>query len=642
MIRTLVLWSALSGIALSSSLIVGVEPSRQHLYEASSNHWTCLDDSSVVLRADQINDGACDCPDGSDEPGTGACGIAGPQFYCANEGFIPKYISQSKVGDGVCDCCDCSDELLSGVEPFYRGATCSELKESWDKIVETETKRYEEGAQALRKLYHNYNLDSEQKPVDKELLAERIEELSKKLVSNELVLSQTKARYAEQLMADNPMLYEYEQIDVNSITLEIDSSFKQIVQVTKAYESLLKILNSLQDNYSRSLNDRVVNENVKKFNFLKLHSLSKLRCDSKVEEEKRLQLLEYFQQELPTIFAEGRIDKPSSYMIGKFSFVEKMILSKSQYVDNLISKINQLSGLMSDVSENYNVNYQDSGVKDAVEAYKGWLVQSQNLAVHKMFPQEFTQKLAQVESLIQANSHIILASDNQDEMNSSIQNFLQHLNFLKNEIPKIFRPNLRSQIKAHESTVHHLQDDLKLKRDEYEALIRAEDNQEDQDFERLKKLITAISNSQPITSMIDNYLYQITLHDSVYQKEESSNANQVKIGSFKDLYLQKDEVESKYFEYLKSKYPNEDDLFPALTNEIDNTHIEYLIGSLHNINNGLILQYGGGNKCWNGPMRAARVTVHCGKNFQILNVYETTKCNYSVDLEGPIGCNLSL
>ncbi|XP_058810019.1 uncharacterized protein LOC131675164 [Phymastichus coffea] len=58
----------------------------------------------------RVNDDYCDCVlDGSDEPGTNACnnGI----FYCEKTIHkFPASISSYKVNDGICDCCDGSDE----------------------------------------------------------------------------------------------------------------------------------------------------------------------------------------------------------------------------------------------------------------------------------------------------------------------------------------------------------------------------------------------------------------------------------------------------------------------------------------------------------------------------------------------------
>lgn len=47
-----------------------------------------------------VNDDYCDCPDGTDEPGTSACpnGV----YYCENKGFVPGVIRSSRVNDGVC------------------------------------------------------------------------------------------------------------------------------------------------------------------------------------------------------------------------------------------------------------------------------------------------------------------------------------------------------------------------------------------------------------------------------------------------------------------------------------------------------------------------------------------------------------
>lgn len=50
-----------------------------------------------------VNDDYCDCPDGSDEPGTSACeGRPHAYFYCRNAGHIPARILSSRVNDGIC------------------------------------------------------------------------------------------------------------------------------------------------------------------------------------------------------------------------------------------------------------------------------------------------------------------------------------------------------------------------------------------------------------------------------------------------------------------------------------------------------------------------------------------------------------
>ncbi|GBF96865.1 glucosidase 2 subunit beta [Raphidocelis subcapitata] len=84
----------------------GVRPELAAKYEGEE--FTCLD-GSLTLPASAINDDWCQCPDGSDEPGTSACGNG--VFYCRNRGHEPKVMSTAFVDDGVCDCCDGTDEL---------------------------------------------------------------------------------------------------------------------------------------------------------------------------------------------------------------------------------------------------------------------------------------------------------------------------------------------------------------------------------------------------------------------------------------------------------------------------------------------------------------------------------------------------
>ncbi|KAL8962741.1 MAG: hypothetical protein Q9193_000900 [Seirophora villosa] len=160
-----VLW-----LTTAAQLVVAAEPSRprgigpEHAkFYKSPDIFTCISNPSVTVSVSQINDDFCDCPDGSDEPGTSACSylsdlspsyvsdlssdnasrsIALPGFYCKNKGHQPAYVPFLSVNDGVCDydlCCDGSDEWAQ-VGGLKCENKCNEIGKAWRKQEEQRKK----------------------------------------------------------------------------------------------------------------------------------------------------------------------------------------------------------------------------------------------------------------------------------------------------------------------------------------------------------------------------------------------------------------------------------------------------------------------------------------------------------------------
>lgn len=122
----------------------GIAPEDEKYYKSSGDTMPCKDGSKKITRA-QFNDDFCDCPDGSDEPGTSACPLG--KFYCQNAGHVPLSIFSSRVNDGICDCCDGSDEYDGKVKCQN---TCWEAgKVARDKLMK-KIATYQEGV-TLRK-----------------------------------------------------------------------------------------------------------------------------------------------------------------------------------------------------------------------------------------------------------------------------------------------------------------------------------------------------------------------------------------------------------------------------------------------------------------------------------------------------------
>lgn len=131
----------------------------------SADRFTCLSNPSISIDISKVNDDFCDCPDGSDEPGTSACtylsdlsppqplqsttgssphntSLALPGYYCKNKGHIPNYVPFTYVNDGVCDhelCCDGSDEW-EGVGGIKCADKCAEIGKEWRRLDEIRVK----------------------------------------------------------------------------------------------------------------------------------------------------------------------------------------------------------------------------------------------------------------------------------------------------------------------------------------------------------------------------------------------------------------------------------------------------------------------------------------------------------------------
>ncbi|KAJ6109527.1 hypothetical protein N7486_001762 [Penicillium sp. IBT 16267x] len=141
----------------------GVAPEFAKFYQDTKT-FTCISNPAVQIPFSAVNDDFCDCPDGSDEPGTAACShlsrnspltvadrpghseleltLALPGYYCKNKGHRPSFIPFQRVNDGICDyelCCDGSDEWArpGGTKCEDR---CKEIGKKWRKAEEAKQK----------------------------------------------------------------------------------------------------------------------------------------------------------------------------------------------------------------------------------------------------------------------------------------------------------------------------------------------------------------------------------------------------------------------------------------------------------------------------------------------------------------------
>ncbi|KAF9964202.1 hypothetical protein BGZ70_006784 [Mortierella alpina] len=237
----------------------GVAPSRNHLYTSKgAENWKCLDGSKSIPYA-AINDDYCDCADGSDEPGTSACGTG--YFYCANAGHLPAYIKTSRLNDGVCDpeCCDGSDEFRGTVQcPNICEQVGKEAKEERDRVRKIE----KEGGK-IRQGYITYGAGAKKK------LQKQLNSLQAKFSAVQQKANEIKAAFDEANAKREEYLrrtkIEREAARKAQLAPITEQQRKRLAHATDVKSGLRAALEELKEKYNKNYHDLVVKDTITGF-----------------------------------------------------------------------------------------------------------------------------------------------------------------------------------------------------------------------------------------------------------------------------------------------------------------------------------------------------------------------------------------
>ncbi|KAF9901996.1 hypothetical protein EC991_005433 [Linnemannia zychae] len=307
----------------------GVSPSNANLYVPDkANNWSCLD-GSRTLPFSAVNDDYCDCSDGSDEPGTSACGTG--TYYCANIGHTPSSIKTSRVNDGVCDeeCCDGSDE--------YDGQThcpnvCSEVgakaREEYDRVQSIQN----EGARLRRGLIKYGKATKISLNKELEALKDQVDEVKGALAEAKDKLDAANAAQDAYLEGSKN---EREAVRKQQLEPLIQEQTKRLNYAIEIKDMLKLTLQNLKENHNKNYHDLAVKGTVSGF-------------DEYIESRMEEKTGETAQDET-TISSDRQFDE----LVDKTSFA--------------LRDIGTLYDLLEGMKRDYNTEYNDEAVLAAVK-----------------------------------------------------------------------------------------------------------------------------------------------------------------------------------------------------------------------------------------------------------------------------------
>jgi protein kinase C substrate 80K-H len=272
----------------------GVGPEFVKFYESKTS-FACIGNPSITLDPSRVNDNSCDCPDGSDEPGTAACSYLDalspeqplpgsktgttnttnslPGFWCENKGHIGSYVPFLYVNDGVCDyelCCDGSEEFahVGGVKCQNK---CDSIGKEWRRVEEERRKSKERSAAARRQLLKEAG--------DLRRTVEgRIASLKQELEKLEIKKSELQVKFEEVERSEKGKVVKPEgqggklgvllglaKNRVSELRNALDKVMDQRDDYADKVDQLEEILKNLKEEYNPNFNDEGVKAAVKAY-----------------------------------------------------------------------------------------------------------------------------------------------------------------------------------------------------------------------------------------------------------------------------------------------------------------------------------------------------------------------------------------
>lgn len=631
----------------------------------SNGKWACLSNPEIEIDVEKINDNYCDCPDGSDEPGTSAC--SNGKFFCENAGFKSSYIPSFKVNDGICDydlCCDGSDEWDTDAKCENK---CKEFNKQYLETKAANEKKLSLGLAVKAKLLasaKNANLEIN-KQVEK--ASKEASYLNDELYQLTKQLKESNSKYNKDAVDFLTGLEQKQNITrVDDFMEDIVKNIKLIRVGAAANNEKIglaqALLRDLSENFDQSINDVTVKENIERFKELendeKHKDYAKLQ-DSYLEEyNATLKDLKLYNVNFWLKANEMHFAKWKDFVWTRKSQLHKRLLEFLLVQDDLTKK---LEAIMDDVKQNYNPNFNNDEVKLSLK------------------------KIGEYDELKKKHQEEILSKiDYGKQYEEGVKHFLELIEDIQRNIDRT--PFPINVLNIDTRTEEEL-DELR-KKEEAEIAEKAKSKEENQGTGILSRVhkyyVDAIEDflgindnlpdtASPLKGKVGFDYLSVRMDDindlSNGNEEGSKELKELKdaISSKQEKVLQlNSEVEESVNELSNEARYGPDRILKAVENEVYKRTIgeyEYsinLMGDLRQIGNGndvLIGRYNGefhlrdtkagkkvelnfdnGQRCWSGPVRNAKLNIYCGDRVDILKVTEPEVCQYYIDLVSPIAC----
>ncbi|KAJ2811301.1 hypothetical protein H4S07_002147 [Coemansia furcata] len=571
---------SLLALLLSSTLakgaIRGLDPLLASKYVANgAGNFVCLDGSLEIPFA-RVNDDYCDCPDGSDEPGTSACNNG--TFYCANEGHIPARISSSKVNNGVCDpeCCDGSNEYDSGA---HCPNVCVELGQK--SREEAGRRALIEGAGSRRRMElvrqaRGQRKNKRDELARKELLLAEAEETFRVA---EALKGELEDRENEKIKAQEGRQSALRDQHLPDLIAYRRFLAKELHRMRAHRDALVLLLRSVRNGHNAEYNDAAVSQLITDFAaftdaypYMESAALEYAAEGSKARAER-----------------EARMDKDGAEQDDvDFEKCRTAIDISANERDTLNDDIATLADILAALRDGYNKNYHDLEVKAAVVGFAdyeasrekdlaGLAAQYDEIGIDGV-----RQRVADATAAFDA----LLASPPAAPLMPPIPPVPSQL------APPPFMGDVETPV-AEESN-----QELADARSAYWAAHSAKSTLSNEVAD-LRKLLNDTDlgsddvylpvKGECISLDTGEYTYEVCLLDRATQISNKDSSRQ-DLGSF--------------------------------TGFADDVH-----------------RYEHGAKCWNGPERSLRASFVCSDTIAILSITEPEKCEYVAKMTGPFACD---